>query len=688
MKLHSLVAGLLLLCLALTTDVYAIGRVYARLPNIENGTVYNLRIKSLKATVTIQDQLAVTSVDQEFANDNAIRLEGFYVFQLPEGAQVNEMYLWINGVRVPYQIKKRADAIITYTEIVRRIADPAILEDLGSNKFQLRIFPFDARGTRRIEISYSQPLTYYKGKIQYTFPLDMKDYTSAAIETASLSIRFDTQFLVNAVETSVDQFPASVKITKLTDRSYTIDYGVEKVSFAKDFTATFTLNRGSSSMFVLPYAAPAELHEDPYFIMWCALPDTLVKDSVKARELTFVADVSSSMEGTRLASLKEALNSFVDMLTESDKFNIIAFSTNTVKYRNNLVTATATARDSARLYITKLAALGLTNIEDALRTSLSQSYTDNVRSAIIFLTDGQASWGQTNTDSLLAIASRANTKQVRIFTVGVGDEPDVSLLQKLALQQSGTFTRISSDDSIYVKMKDFYRLLFLPQVKHIALNFTGWNVSDMHPTPIPDVYAGDQLRLTGRYTSKGLATVTLTGTAGLTPVVLNQQIFITDTAQSMPAIARYWGSQKIESLLALIAATGEKKELVDQVVALSMRYSVLTPYTAFLVVEPTSQSGTAVESSRSLPLTFGLDQNFPNPFNPSTTIRYRIASLAYVTLIVYDALGREVVVLADGLMVPGKYEAHWDALAAPSGVYFYVLRAGGFVATQRMVVIK
>jgi Ca-activated chloride channel family protein len=541
MKTTTFIVILLALSLGLFTDASAIGRVYARLPNISNGTVYNLRIKSLTATVTIHDQLAVTSVDQEFANDNSIRLEGFYVFQLPAGAQVHEMYLWINGVRVPYTIKKREDAIVKYTEIVSRIADPAILEDLGGNQFRLRVFPFDAKGTRRVEILYSQPLTYYKGKIQYTFPLDMKDYTSLPIETASLSIRFDSQFPVTAVETSVDQFPAAVKVTKLTDRSYTIAYGVEKVAFAKDFVATISLNRGTTSMFALPYAAPDSLHEDPYFILWTALPDTLVKDSIKTRELTFVADISSSMEGSRIASLKESLNSFVDLLTESDKFNIIAFSTSTVKFRENLVKATPAARDSARLFITKLAALGVTNIEEALRASLAQSYTDNLRSAIILVTDGQATFGDTTTASLLATTTLLNTKHIRMFPIGIGQEPNVTLLQLLAKQQSGFFTPIASDDSIYAKMKDVYRLLFLPQVKSIAVSFGAATVSDMHPTPIPDVYAGDQLRLTGRFTKSVISPVTLTGIAGLTPVTLQEQVYLmTDTSRSFSAVARYW----------------------------------------------------------------------------------------------------------------------------------------------------
>jgi hypothetical protein len=204
------------------------------------------------------------------------------------------------------------------------------------------------------------------------------------------------------------------------------------------------------------------------------------------------------------------------------------------------------------------------------------------------------------------------------------------------------------------------------------------------------VYAGDQLRLTGRYTKSGVSTVTLTGTAGLSPVTLQEQIyFFADTSRSFSAVARYWGSQKIQSVLDLIAATGEKKELVDQVVALSIRYSVLTPYTAFLVVEPTTTiGGTAVETDPARVLTYALGQNYPNPFNPSTTISFQLAQPSHVTLTVYDALGREVAVLVNGIMSAGSHDARWDAHNAPSGVYYYVLRAGGFTAAHSMVLLK
>jgi hypothetical protein len=89
-----------------------------------------------------------------------------------------------------------------------------------------------------------------------------------------------------------------------------------------------------------------------------------------------------------------------------------------------------------------------------------------------------------------------------------------------------------------------------------------------------------------------------------------------------------------------------------------------------------------------VPVSFVLLQNFPNPFNPSTTIRYKILSRSLVTLTVFDLLGREVATLVDGMQDPGEKTATFDGSALVSGVYFYRLKVGEFVETRRLVLVR
>ncbi len=89
-----------------------------------------------------------------------------------------------------------------------------------------------------------------------------------------------------------------------------------------------------------------------------------------------------------------------------------------------------------------------------------------------------------------------------------------------------------------------------------------------------------------------------------------------------------------------------------------------------------------------LPKTFELSQNYPNPFNPSTTIRYAIPKASRVTLKIYDMLGQEIVTLVDAFEEAGYRAAVWKPVSVASGVYFYQLRAGDFVQTRKLVLLK
>lgn len=97
--------------------------------------------------------------------------------------------------------------------------------------------------------------------------------------------------------------------------------------------------------------------------------------------------------------------------------------------------------------------------------------------------------------------------------------------------------------------------------------------------------------------------------------------------------------------------------------------------------------------SSEIPVQYNLFQNYPNPFNPSTIIKFSIPLNpsergTYVQLKIYDILGREVVTLINEKLSPGTYEVDWDATNYPSGIYFYKLKAGDFIQTKKMLLLK
>jgi hypothetical protein len=127
----------------------------------------------------------------------------------------------------------------------------------------------------------------------------------------------------------------------------------------------------------------------------------------------------------------------------------------------------------------------------------------------------------------------------------------------------------------------------------------------------------------------------------------------------------------------------------DSVQALAVSGSNLFAGTAGGVWRrPLSEMIADVESEEQLPSLFALQQNYPNPLNPSTTIEYALPERAFVEIKILDVLGREVATLLNEVKPAGTYTARWDASCVASGVYFYRLQAGSFVQTRKMLLLR
>jgi len=89
-----------------------------------------------------------------------------------------------------------------------------------------------------------------------------------------------------------------------------------------------------------------------------------------------------------------------------------------------------------------------------------------------------------------------------------------------------------------------------------------------------------------------------------------------------------------------------------------------------------------------IPDKFVLLQNYPNPFNPTTNIKYQIISNSFITIKIFDILGKEIAALVYEKQKPGTYEVSWNASAYPSGVYYYRLITDNYSETKKMILIK
>lgn len=673
----------ILLIFLLLSEVFATGVLYVR-ARFSNQAYEAMWIKKIDVDVQIEEQVGITHVDQIFFNELNQSVEAIYIFPLPENAMITELVYWVNGERFTAEIRERADAVNDYNKKLQQWLDPALLEYLGDNLFRLSIVPIDPLSEVRTEITYTELLNYDFGISKYKYKLNTLGLSSKPLETVHLELNANSQNPYKYFESPSHENDASSMVSKLSNYSYKMEYGDESYYPDKDLLIEFETIRDETQFSLLTYS-PTEndsMGTDNFYTIWITPPDSVAEDEIIPKDIVFAADVSSSMEGERIEQLKESLKEFVSLLNENDRFNIVTFSTHVVNFKDTLIDATPANIESALNFIDQLYALGMTNISEALTVSLDQPYRATTSNNLVFLTDGLPTFGETGIQAIVDLTEAYNSRNVRLFSFGIGDEIDKRLLTEISINNSGYAKFIEEDENISTVVGNHFKRISKPILEDIEIDYSGLEPWDVYPKTNSGLFWGSQFTQTGLYKSGGEFNTIFHGNYIGDQKDYNRTLFYPDTG-GYRFVARLWAKAKINHLLDLIAVYGETDELVEQITALSLRFQILTEYTAFYV-DPTD----VYENSSHIPAEYKLWQNYPNPFNPSTTIKFSIPEAGFVTIKVYDILGREVALLVNEFKQAGTYSVQFNGSEHSSGVYICEINAGTFSKSFKMVLSK
>jgi Ca-activated chloride channel family protein len=545
-------------------------------PDIPIADVPYLTIKYHRVTVTIEDQVATTHVDQVFVNEGRHEVEGTYIFPLPEEASISEFAMWVDGDKLEGQVLERDEARRIYEDIVRRRRDPALLEYVGRDAFQASIYPIPPGGERRIELEYSQVLEIDNGLVEYVYPLNTEKFSPRPLEEVTVNVTIRSNEPLKAIYCSSHD----VEIVRRGDHNALVGYEEYDVKPDRDFVLYYTVSPEDVGVNLLSYKP--ERGSEGFFVLLAAPRVEVDTRQVIAKDVILVLDVSGSMRGDKIEQAKEALDFVLDNLHDEDRFNIIAFSTSTRHYARDLVWADE--RGEARDFVARLEASGSTDINRALLEALDMA--DGERPTIvIFLTDGLPTVGEVDADRIVDNAAGAAPETARIFPFGVGYDVNTTLLDTIAQNHRGASGYVRPEEAIDEKVSAFYAKVSTPLLADLEIDFGRVDVEDIYPYPLPDLFAGTQLVVVGRYREGGEAQVTLSGHVNDRLQTFEYDDVYFERQGGAEFIARLWATRKIGYLLQQTRLHGETNELVDEIVDLSIRYGIITPYTSFLVEE-------------------------------------------------------------------------------------------------------
>ena len=565
----------LMLLLALLSPLPALGIGYVYTGVGDDGRQH-LELTSATVDVRIDERIARTRTDQIFTNHADWEVEGIYEFTLPDGAIITDLVLWIGDKRIQGLILEKEEARQIYDDIVRQRVDPALIEQVTPNQFRLSIFPFPANGSRRVEFEYMQLLEARNGRLDYTFPLAPETGQALLMELFVLraSVRSQHPFQV-----TTSGLPRLTDIDRPDDYRANVFFGDEEISPREDFTLTVRQTGDLLEPTVLSFAPEGD-EALGYYALWLPPLPELTRDDPLPRSLTFVIDISSSMQRGKLRAVKGALAAAIAGLEEADLFNIVVFSHRADSYAAAPVPANRNNKDAATAFINRQDALGVSNFEAGLGRAMQQAFPSGRVNHVIFLTDGLPNLGEIELEPLSDLVGRWSDGRARLFTIGVGSDVDQRFLAGLAEDHRGEAFFLSDEGDIETALRDLFESFTFPVLLLEELSFGDVEIHDVHPRGVEALAAGRELFQVGRYRDGGQFNLSVTGQMGEETVSLDFPLEFTRTDVSGDLIPRLWAHQKVQALEEQIARFGSRQELLDDILALGLDYRLVTRRTS------------------------------------------------------------------------------------------------------------
>jgi Ca-activated chloride channel family protein len=557
------------------------GIIIDRRQHVPISHTYEIREVSIDARV--RDQVAEVQVSQTFHNPGSFQLEAEFLFPLPEEGAVQNFVLMVDGRELPGRLLPKDEARRIYEEIVRTKRDPALLEYMGRGLYRTSVFPIPPGAERKVTMRFTQLCKRDRDVIEFSYPLSTQKFTAKPVQRLIVQLSIQSREAIKSVYCPSDD----ARIDRAGDRDVRVSFERRDIVPANDFRLVYTLAEGKLAASVLSFR-PSE-REDGYFLL-LASPEVKPPDiKPLPKTVVFVIDRSGSMAGKKIEQARKALKAVLNNLRDEDLFNIVVYDDRVESFKPELERYGSRVRDEAERFVDNIREGGSTNIDSALKTALAMVHDTSRPSYVLFLTDGLPTAGETRELSIAENCRHANARRARVFCFGVGYDVNARLLDRLSGANSGTSEYVKPDEDIESHVGRFYSKMTSPVLSDLRLELAGIDINRTYPRDLPDLFEGGQIVWAGRYRQSGKTTIRIAGKVGGERRNLEFPAELASAYQgtSHDFIERLWVVRRLGDLIDQIDLHGQNKELVDELVALSTKYGILTPYTSFLADERT-----------------------------------------------------------------------------------------------------
>ncbi len=559
-------------------------------------------LESTEVVLDVKPGLLEAEVIQTFVNHTGTALEAIYQYPLPDGATLTDFELRYDDRVLRSEVREKQAARAVYERARDDGRKAALLERADPSLFRTSVANFMPGETVRAVIRFIQPTTFGAGAAEVRFPMvSGVKYTPPDAASASPGeVSIDPVRLPSfgpkhyyAFDIEVAGFPPAT----VTSPSHAISVepasdGRVRVALAEDVTVPDRDFRLRIEPFDTrnPRPALALQHgiDGDYGLLTLFPPMSraVSERAARPRDIMFLLDRSGSMAGTRFASAKLGLDACLQTLLPGDRFQIAVFESAFEFAAPDWQAVDLGTIDAARRYVRDLQTGGGTEMQPALAACLDRFQPDPARDQfLIFLTDGDVGVEQ----SLFALI-REKIGDVRLFTFGIGQAPNVRLINRMAELGRGQARFIADDREVARELEDLFATLDAPLLRELEVDLLDATGAPIPVRAFPDrwghLFRGRPLQVTFRSDAGARPTrAVITGFEDDRPV---RHDFALDASPLRGhGIARYFGGkeyQRLEDQRDQLTLASERAPLEADMLATALKYQLVTEFTSRVAV--------------------------------------------------------------------------------------------------------
>lgn len=561
-------------------------------------TIDRLPLKETRVDVAITGVIADVTVRQIYENHGQRPLHARYVFPASTRAAVYGMTMTVGDMRIVAKIKERVQAKREFETAKQEGKSASLLEESRPNVFTMNVANVMPGDTIAVELKYTELLVPTDGTYEFVYPTVVGPRYSEKSESQATP---HDEF-IRAPYSHQDELPKSelsisgvistgVPIQQVASPSHQVVVrargrgqadivlaDAERFSGNRDFILRYRLAGETIGSGLLLHQGRGGADEN-FFLLMAQPPQAVATDEIPPREYIFVVDVSGSMHGFPLDTGKKLMGDLVNVLRPSDTFNIVVFADGSETFSTDSVPATRPNLTRALQFIGAKNGGGGTRLLAALERAVAIPRREAVSRTIVLLSDGYI-----EAETAVFDYVRGQLHDANFFAFGIGSAVNRYLIEGVARAGLGEPFIVTGPDEASEAAERLRRYIDTPVLTGIDVKFTGFDVYDVEPRTIPDLFASRPIVVFGKWRGAAGGSIELSGTTGRAPYHTSIAVAPPPAEARHGALRHLWARTRIANLDDFGPGAVDE-ERMREVTSLGLTYGLLTKYTSFVAVQ-------------------------------------------------------------------------------------------------------